>query len=104
VDVKGDSCIIPPTPSPWRNLEYFQHPRNGAPHLLGKSTYARCGSSSTSRRSSQWRARHAGFSNTTRSGKIYANEGVAQVILIESDESARPSYKDRAGITQDRRA
>ena len=104
VDFKGDSCIIPPNSFALaRTVEYFRIPRNVLVVCLGKSTYARCGIivNVTPLVPECEGAVTLEFSNTTPlPAKIYANEGVAQVIFFESDEVCETSYKDRGGKYQ----
>lgn len=104
VDIKADSCIIPPNSFALaRTVEYFRIPRNVLTICLGKSTYARCGIIvNVTPLEPEWEGHVTlEFSNTTNlPAKIYANEGVAQVIFIESDEVCETSYKDRAGKYQ----
>ena len=86
-----------------RTVEYFRIPRNVLTICLGKSTYARCGIIvNVTPLEPEWEGHVTlEFSNTTNlPAKIYANEGVAQVIFIESDEVCETSYKDRAGKYQ----
>ncbi len=104
VDVNRDVCIIPPNSFALaRTLEYFRIPRNVLTLCLGKSTYARCGIIvNVTPLEPQWEGHVTlEFSNTTPlPAKIYANEGVAQVIFLESDESCEISYRDRRGKYQ----
>jgi dCTP deaminase len=104
VDVKGDSCIIPPNSFALaRTVEYFRIPRNVLTICLGKSTYARCGIIvNVTPLEPEWEGHVTlEFSNTTPlPARIYANEGVAQVIFIESDEVCETSYRDRGGKYQ----
>jgi len=101
-------CIIPPNSFALaRTVEYFRIPRNVLTICLGKSTYARCGIIvNVTPLEPEWEGHVTlEFSNTTPlPAKIYANEGVAQVIFIESDEVCETSYRDRGGSTRDRRA
>ncbi|HMA88974.1 MAG TPA: dCTP deaminase [Burkholderiales bacterium] len=101
VDFRGDVCIIPPNSFALaRTVEYFRIPRNVLTVCLGKSTYARCGIIvNVTPLEPEWEGHVTlEFSNTTPlPAKIYANEGVAQVIFIESDEICETSYKDRGG-------
>ena len=101
VDFRGDVCIIPPNSFALaRTVEYFRIPRNVLTVCLGKSTYARCGIIvNVTPLEPEWEGHVTlEFSNTTPlPAKIYANEGVAQVIFIESDEVCETSYKDRGG-------
>jgi dCTP deaminase len=107
VDFKGDSCIIPPNSFALaRTVEYFRIPRNVLTICLGKSTYARCGIIvNVTPLEPEWEGFVTlEFSNTTPlPAKIYANEGVAQVIFFESDEVCETSYKDRGGKYQGQR-
>jgi len=104
VDFKGPVCIIPPNSCALaRTVEYFRIPRNVLTICLGKSTYARCGIIvNVTPLEPEWEGHVTlEFSNTTPlPAKIYANEGVAQVIFIESDEPCETSYKDRGGKYQ----
>jgi dCTP deaminase len=104
VDFRGDVCIIPPNSFALaRTVEYFRIPRNVLTICLGKSTYARCGIIvNVTPLEPEWEGHVTlEFSNTTTlPAKIYANEGVAQVIFIESDEVCDVSYKDRGGKYQ----
>jgi dCTP deaminase len=107
VDVKGDFCVIPPNSFALaRTIEYFRIPRNVLTICLGKSTYARCGIIvNVTPFEPEWEGYVTlEFSNTTPlPAKIYANEGVAQVIFFESDEVCETSYKDRGGKYQGQR-
>src|SRR6202158_2008988 len=104
VEFKGDVCIIPPNSFALaRSVEYFRIPRNVLTICLGKSTYARCGIIvNVTPFEPEWE----GFvtleiSNTTPlPAKIYANEGLCQVIFFESDEECEISYKDKKGKYQ----
>ena len=104
VDVKSDVCIIPPNSFALaRSVEYFRIPRNVLVICLGKSTYARCGIIvNVTPLEPEWEGHITlEFSNTTPlPAKIYANEGVAQLLFFESDEVCETSYKDRAGKYQ----
>jgi dCTP deaminase len=104
VDFKGDICIIPPNSFALaRSYEYFRIPRNVLVVCLGKSTYARCGVIvNVTPLEPEWEGHVTlEFSNTTPlPAKIYANEGCAQVIFLESDEVCETSYKDRGGKYQ----
>jgi dCTP deaminase len=107
VDVKSDVCIIPPNSFALaRTVEYFRIPRNVLTICLGKSTYARCGIIvNVTPFEPEWEGHVTlEFSNTTPlPAKIYANEGVAQVLFLESDEVCETSYKDRGGKYQGQR-
>ena len=104
VDVKSDVCIIPPNSFALaRTVEYFRIPRNVLTVCLGKSTYARCGIIvNVTPLEPEWEGHVTlEFSNTTTlPAKIYANEGVAQMLFFESDEECSISYKDRKGKYQ----
>ncbi|MAS83472.1 MAG: dCTP deaminase [Legionellales bacterium] len=107
VDTKGDHCIIPPNAFALaRTIEYFRIPRKILTICLGKSTYARCGIIvNVTPLEPEWEGHVTlEFSNTTNlPAKIYANEGVAQVIFLESDKECETSYKDRSGKYQGQR-
>ena len=104
VDVNRDVCIIPPNSFALaRTVEYLRIPRNILTICLGKSTYARCGIIvNVTPLEPEWQGHVTlEFSNTTPlPAKIYANEGVAQVIFLQSDESCEVSYLDRGGKYQ----
>ena len=104
VDVKAKECIIPPNSFALaRTVEYFRIPRNVLTVCLGKSTYARCGIIvNVTPFEPEWEGYVTlEFSNTTPlPARVYANEGVAQVIFLESDEICETSYKDRGGKYQ----
>ncbi|HEV2617635.1 MAG TPA: dCTP deaminase [Candidatus Acidoferrales bacterium] len=104
VEFKGPVCIIPPNSfALGRSVEYFRIPRNVLTLCVGKSTYARCGIIvNVTPFEPEWE----GFvtleiSNTTPlPARIYANEGLCQVIFFESDEVCEVSYKDKKGKYQ----
>jgi dCTP deaminase len=104
VDVNSDVCIIPPNSFALaRTVETFKIPRNVLTICLGKSTYARCGIIvNVTPLEPEWEGHVTlEFSNTTTlPAKIYANEGVAQMLFFESDEVCETSYADRAGKYQ----
>ncbi|MCF6281327.1 MAG: dCTP deaminase [Candidatus Polarisedimenticolaceae bacterium] len=104
VDVKSDVCIIPPNSFALaRTVEYLRIPRNVLVVCLGKSTYARCGIIvNVTPLEPEWEGHVTlEFSNTTPlPAKIYANEGIAQLLFFESDEVCSTSYNDRAGKYQ----
>jgi len=104
VDVKGEVCIIPPNSFALaRTVEYFRIPREVLTICLGKSTYARCGIIvNVTPLEPEWEGHVTlEFSNTTTlPAKIYANEGVAQMLFLESDEVCGTSYRDRGGKYQ----
>ena len=107
VDFQGDTCVIPPNSfALGRSIEYFRIPRNVMTICVGKSTYARCGIiTNVTPFEPEWE----GFvtleiSNTTPlPARIYANEGIAQVLFFESDEDCSISYKDKQGKYQSQR-
>lgn len=107
VDVRGDVCIIPPNSFALAHtIEYFRIPRQVLTICLGKSTYARCGIIvNVTPLEPEWEGHVTlEFSNTTPlPAKIYANEGVAQMLFLESDEECEVSYADRGGKYQGQR-
>jgi dCTP deaminase len=107
VDFSGEVCTIPPNSFALaRTVEYFRIPRNVLTICLGKSTYARCGIIvNVTPLEPEWEGHVTlEFSNTTTlPAKIYANEGVAQMIFFESDEVCETSYADRGGKYQGQR-
>tara|TARA_B100000035_G_scaffold128480_1_gene109218 strand:+ start:2586 stop:3167 length:582 start_codon:yes stop_codon:yes gene_type:complete len=104
VDFEGDTCIIPPNSFALAStVEYFKIPRSVLTVCLGKSTYARCGIIvNVTPLEPEWEGHVTlEFSNTTPlPAKIYANEGVAQMLFFESDSICEISYKDRGGKYQ----
>ena len=104
VNFDSEVCIIPPNSFALaRTIEYFRIPRNVLTICLGKSTYARCGIIvNVTPLEPEWEGHVTlEFSNTTPlPAKIYANEGVAQMIFFESDEDCEESYLDRKGKYQ----
>ena len=104
VDVREDSCIIPPNSFALAStVEYFRIPSDVLTICLGKSTYARCGIIvNVTPLEPEWEGNVTlEFSNTTTlPARIYANEGVAQLLFIQSDEQCETTYKDRAGKYQ----
>ena len=104
IDYKGDICVIPPNSFVLaQTVEYFRIPRNILTVCVGKSTYARCGLIvNVTPFEPEWE----GFvtleiSNTTPlPARVYANEGIAQVLFFESDEICDVSYADRKGKYQ----
>ena len=101
VDIQSDVCIVPPNSfALGRTIEYFRIPRDILTICLGKSTYARCGIIvNVTPFEPEWE----GFvtleiSNTTPlPAKIYANEGIAQVLFLQGDEPCERSYADKRG-------
>jgi dCTP deaminase len=104
VDVTGDSCVIPPNSfALGRSLEYFRMPRTVLGLCIGKSTYARCGIVvNMTPLECEWEGHLTiEISNTTPlPAKIYSNEGIAQVIFLESEQVCEVSYADRGGKYQ----
>ncbi len=104
VDYKGDVCIVPPNSFALaRTIEYFRIPRNVLTICLGKSTYARCGIIlNVTPFEPEWEGYVTlEISNTTPlPARIYANEGIAQVLFFESDEACETSYADKKGKYQ----
>jgi dCTP deaminase len=107
VDFQGPVCIVPPNSFALaRTVEYFRIPRNVLTVTVGKSTYARCGIiTNVTPFEPEWEGHVTlEISNTTPlPAKIYANEGIAQVLFFESDEPCETSYRDRAGKYQKQR-
>jgi len=101
VDVTADVCIVPPNSFALaRTVEYFKIPRNVLTICLGKSTYARCGIIvNVTPFEPEWEGTVTlEISNTTPlPAKIYANEGIAQVLFFESDDVCERSYADKKG-------
>jgi len=104
VDVRADVCIIPPNSFALaKTIEYFRIPRNVLTVCVGKSTYARCGLIvNVTPFEPEWEGYVTlEISNTTPlPAKVYANEGISQVLFFESDEDCEVSYKDKAGKYQ----
>ena len=106
VDFEGDSCIIPPNSFALaRSIEYLRIPRDILVVCIGKSTYARCGIIvNVTPLEPEWEGHITlEFSNTTPlPAKIYANEGIAQLLFFQadSDDVCRTSYRDRDGKYQ----
>ena len=104
VDLTADVCIIPPNSFALaRTVEYFRIPRDVLVVCLGKSTYARCGIIvNVTPLEPEWEGHVTlEFSNTTPlPARIYAHEGVARMLFLESDEPCETSYKDRGGKYQ----
>jgi dCTP deaminase len=107
VEFEGDVCVVPPNSFALaRSVEYFRIPRNVLTICVGKSTYARCGIiTNVTPFEPEWE----GFvtleiSNTTPlPARIYANEGIAQVLFFEGDEAPAVSYADKQGKYQAQR-
>ena len=104
VDIQSDVCIIPPNSFALaRTVEYFKIPEDVLTICLGKSTYARCGIIvNVTPLEPEWEGHVTlEFSNTTNlPAKIYANEGVAQMLFFQSDERCLTTYRDRGGKYQ----
>jgi len=104
VDFKGEVCIIPPNSFALaRTVEYFRIPRSILTICVGKSTYARCGIIvNVTPFEPEWEGYVTlEISNTTPlPAKIYANEGIAQVLFFDGDETCETSYADRKGKYQ----
>lgn len=104
VEIKADECIIPPNSFALaRTMEYFKIPRSTLTICLGKSTYARCGIIvNVTPFEPEWEGHVTlEISNTTPiPAKIYANEGIAQVLFFEGDEECEISYGDKKGKYQ----
>jgi dCTP deaminase len=107
VDIKADECVIPPNSFALAStIEYFRIPRDVLTICLGKSTYARCGIIvNVTPFEPEWEGHVTiEISNTTPlPAKIYANEGIAQVLFFQSDEPCARSYKDKKGKYQAQR-
>lgn len=101
VDIKSDTCIVPPNSFALaRSVEYFRIPRNVLTLCVGKSTYARCGIIvNVTPFEPEWEGYVTlEISNTTPlPAKIYAGEGLAQVLFFKADEVCETSYADRKG-------
>jgi dCTP deaminase len=104
VDIQTDVCIVPPNSFALaRSVEYFRIPRTVLTLCVGKSTYARAGIvTNVTPFEPGWEGYVTlEISNTTPlPAKIYANEGIAQVIFFEADEECEVSYADKAGKYQ----
>lgn len=109
VEFKGDVCIVPPNSFALaRSVEYFRIPRNVLTICVGKSTYARCGIiTNVTPFEPEWEGHVTlEISNTTPlPAKIYANEGICQVLFFEADDddTCETSYADRNGKYQAQR-
>jgi dCTP deaminase len=104
VEFEGDICIVPPNSFALaRSVEYFRIPRDVVTLCVGKSTYARCGIiTNVTPFEPEWEGYVTlEISNTTPlPARIYANEGIAQVLFFKGDEPPEVSYRDRAGKYQ----
>lgn len=104
VDIKGDTCIIPPNSfALTRTVEYMRVPSDVLVVCVGKSTYARCGIIvNVTPLEPAWEGHVTlELSNTTNlPAQIYAHEGVAQMLFFQSDEQCATTYADRGGKYQ----
>jgi len=104
VDLTSDVCVIPPNSFALaRTVEYFRIPRNVLTICVGKSTYARCGIIvNVTPFEPEWEGYVTlEISNTTPlPAKIYANEGIAQVLFFEAEDECETSYADKKGKYQ----
>jgi dCTP deaminase len=104
IDVRDEWCIIPPNSfALGRSLEYFRLPRKVLGICIGKSTYARCGIVvNITPLECEWEGHLTiEISNTTPlPAKIYSNEGIAQMLFLESEQVCEVSYADRGGTYQ----
>ena len=107
VDVEGDFCLIPPNSFALaETVEYLEIPRDILCICLGKSTYARCGVIvNVTPLEPEWRGKITiEISNTTPlPAKIYAEEGIAQILFLRGDDVCRVSYADKKGKYQDQK-
>lgn len=105
VDLEADSCVIPPNSFALaETVEHFEIPRDVLAVCLGKSTYARCGIIvNVTPLEPEWRGKVTiEISNTTPlPAKIYANEGIAQILFFRAADVCRVSYADKKGKYQD---
>jgi dCTP deaminase len=107
VDIKAEVCVIPPNSFALaRTIEYFRIPRDILTVCVGKSTYARCGIIvNVTPFEPEWEGHVTiEISNTTPlPARIYANEGIAQVLFFQGDEPCEVSYRDKKGKYQAQR-
>jgi dCTP deaminase len=107
VDIEGDHCLIPPNSFALaETVEYLEIPRNIIAICVGKSTYARCGIIvNVTPLEPEWRGKITlEISNTTPlPAKIYANEGIAQILFLRTEEVCQTSYADKKGKYQDQK-
>jgi dCTP deaminase len=105
VDIDADTCVIPPNSFALaETVEYFEIPRDILAICLGKSTYARCGIIvNITPLEPEWRGKITiEISNTTPlPARIYANEGIAQILFVRADQVCKVSYADKKGKYQD---
>jgi dCTP deaminase len=104
IEYEGDICLVPPNSFALaRSVEYFRIPRNVLTICVGKSTYARCGIiTNVTPFEPEWEGYVTlEISNTTPlPARVYANEGIAQVLFFEGDEAPEVSYADKRGKYQ----
>ena len=107
VDIEGDHCLIPPNSFALAaTMEYLEIPRNVIAICVGKSTYARCGIIvNVTPLEPEWRGRITiEISNTTPlPAKVYAGEGIAQILFLRTDATCKTSYADKQGKYQDQK-
>ncbi len=107
VDIEGDFCVIPPNSFALaETVEYFEIPRDILAICVGKSTYARCGIIvNVTPLEPEWRGKITiEISNTTPlPAKVYANEGIAQIVFLRAEQVCRTSYADKKGKYQDQK-
>jgi dCTP deaminase len=107
VDIEGDHCLIPPNSFALaETVEYLEIPRDVLGVCVGKSTYARCGIIvNVTPLEPEWRGRVTiEISNTTPlPAKIYAGEGIAQIVFLRAEAPCRTSYADKKGKYQDQK-
>jgi dCTP deaminase len=107
VDVEGDFCLIPPNSFALaETVEYLEIPRDIVAVCVGKSTYARCGIIvNVTPLEPEWRGKITiEISNTTPlPAKIYANEGIAQILFLRGEQVCKVSYGDKKGKYQDQK-
>ena len=105
VDIEGDSCLIPPNSFALaETVEYLEIPRDILAICVGKSTYARCGIIvNVTPLEPEWRGKITiEISNTTPlPAKVYAGEGIAQILFLRADAVCKISYGDKKGKYQD---
>src|SRR5207245_2263995 len=107
VDIEGDFCLIPPNSFALaETVEHLEIPRDVIAICVGKSTYARCGIIvNVTPLEPEWRGKITlEISNTTPlPAKIYANEGIAQILFLRTEEVCQTSYADKKGKYQDQK-
>jgi dCTP deaminase len=107
VDIEADACVIPPNSFALaETVEQFEIPRDVLAVCLGKSTYARCGIIvNITPLEPEWRGKITiEISNTTPlPAKVYANEGIAQILFFRAEQTCKISYADKKGRYQDQK-